>query len=213
MNTSANRPATIITSEVVALIPWTDRRTDFFGYDPRSAYVEQFWLASLGPSTTWFLRYCADLLEGTDATAISLRETASALGIGYEGGLRSAMAKTVVRACRFRAARPVGTSTLAVRMRLPQLSLRQLHRLPEGLQRRHEAVIAGKADPDALSRHRARARQLASSLIMCGDNLSETETQLSRLWFHPVIAAEAARWAWNQHHSQADTNPPPLDAA
>jgi hypothetical protein len=32
--------------------PWPDGVIDALGHDPRSAYVEQFWLGILGPSTT-----------------------------------------------------------------------------------------------------------------------------------------------------------------
>ena len=108
MNLTTQHPAAIIDSDVVTLIPWTDNRKDAFGHDLRSAYVEQFWLGTLGPSTTWFLRHCAAVLEDTEDAAVSLRETACALGIGFEGGARSAMVKTVARACRFRPPVPWG---------------------------------------------------------------------------------------------------------
>lgn len=202
MNPSSHQPATIIGTEVLTLIPWTDRYTEAFGHDPRSAYVEKFWLATLGPSTTWFLRHCVALLENVDRVRVNLRDTASALGIGFEGGARSAMVKTVARACRFRAARHVGSTTLAVRLRLPMLSRGQLQRLPEDLRQRHEEYTAATSDNGALLRERPRARQLALSLIACGDDISETEVQLCRLRFHPAIAAEAARWAWNRHRLQ-----------
>ena len=202
MTSSINLPPTFIQADVLMLIPWIDHRTDAFGHDPRSVYVEQFWLGTLGPSTTWFLRHCATLLDDTDSTAINLRGTASALGIGHEGGVRSAMVKTVARACRFRAARPVGSSTLAVRLRLPQLSHRQLQRLPAFQQQRHEGFTVVKMDPDAADRQRQQARQLSMILIEYGDNFSETESQLARLRFNPAIASEAVHWAWSRQHGR-----------
>ncbi len=201
MTVTTKQPAAIIDTDVVTLIPWTDHRKDVFGHDLRSAYVEQFWLGTLGPSTTWFLRHCAAVLEGADDAAVNLRETACALGIGFEGGSRSAMVKTVARACRFRAARAVGSTTLAVRLRLPQLSHRQLQRLPESLQQRHEEYLAG-GGPGGLRHQHRRARRLALSLVECGDGINETELQLSRLKFHPAIAADAVRWAWSLHHGR-----------
>ena len=75
MTSSINLPPTFIHADVLMLIPWIDHRTDAFGHDPRSVYVEQFWLGTLGPSTTWFLRHCATLLDDTDSTAINLRGT------------------------------------------------------------------------------------------------------------------------------------------
>jgi len=202
MTTTSRHPATIIETDMVTLIPWTDHRKEAFGHDLRSAYVEQFWLGTLGPSTTWFLRHCASLLEDADDAAVNLRETACALGIGFEGGSRSAMVKTVARACRFRAARAVGSTTLAVRLRLPQLSHRQLQRLPASLQQRHEEYLATNRGPDGVRNQQLRARRLALGLVECGDSLSETELQLSRLKFHPAIAADAVRWAWSLHHGR-----------
>ena len=193
-------PPTITNAQVITLIPWLDQRVDAFGHDPRSAYVEQFWLATLGPATTWFLRHCADLLDETSSTAVNLRETAGTLGIGHEGGARSAMAKTVARACRFRAARSVGSTTLAVRRRLPQLSHRQLQRLPESVQQRHEEFLAANSSHDIVGRQQPRARRMASGLIECGDTISEAERQLACMKFHPAVIAEAVCWAWSIHH-------------
>ena len=43
--------------------PWLDPVIDNLGHDPRSAYVETFWLPVLGPSTTWLLRHLTTRLE------------------------------------------------------------------------------------------------------------------------------------------------------
>lgn len=200
MNPSITLPPTITGSAVITLIPWIDHHIDALGHDPRSTYVERFWLGTLGPSTTWFLRHCANLLDNIDSTDVNLGATARALGIGYEGGTRSAMAKTVARACRFRAARPVGSATLAVRLRLPQLSHRQVQRLPESEQRCHEEFVAANLTHDAMCRQQSRARRLAACLIECGDNIGEAERLLACMEFHPAIVAEAVRWAWSLHH-------------
>ncbi|HZB70494.1 MAG TPA: hypothetical protein VE395_00045, partial [Acidimicrobiales bacterium] len=47
--------------------PWPDPVIDAVGVDPRSAYVERFWLGILGPSTTWLLRRLAAGLEAEPA--------------------------------------------------------------------------------------------------------------------------------------------------
>ena len=51
--------AVIPISETLAVRPWPDPVIDALGHDPRSAYVEHFWLGILGPSTTWLLRRLA----------------------------------------------------------------------------------------------------------------------------------------------------------
>ena len=35
----------------IRVTPWHDPVVEAVGYDPRSPYVERFWLALLGPST------------------------------------------------------------------------------------------------------------------------------------------------------------------
>src|SRR5258705_2700369 len=42
--------------ESIYVRPWPDEVVDRVGYDPRTPYVERFWLGVLGPSTVWFLR-------------------------------------------------------------------------------------------------------------------------------------------------------------
>ena len=39
---------------------WTDPVVDRRGHDPRSLYVERFWLGAIGPSATWIMRRLAD---------------------------------------------------------------------------------------------------------------------------------------------------------
>ena len=182
------------------LVPWEIDSDAEAGHDPRSAYVEHFWLGTLGPSTTWFLRYCATELDGADGAAVELNEVAARLGIGHRGGTSSPMSRAVIRACRFRAARPAGPGTLAVRRRLPTLNRRQLQRLPAAIQRRHEIFVMAAASAGDVGELRRKARRLALGLIECGDGYDDAELQLGRWRFHPAMAAEAVRWAWECHH-------------
>ena len=39
--------------------PWPDPVIDTVGHDPRSAYVETFWLPTLGPTALLLLRHLA----------------------------------------------------------------------------------------------------------------------------------------------------------
>jgi hypothetical protein len=117
------------------------------------------------------------------------------------------MARAVTRACRFGCARSTGTDAIDVRRRLPPLNRSQIERLPLVLQQRHhDADEAALRAPD-LDSQRARARRLALGLIECGDPVDNTELQLGRWRFHPSIAAEAVRWAWDCHHGIDPTGP------
>ena len=51
----AGTPVTDATTEPaepahLRIVPWRDEVIDRVGHDPRSAYVERFWLGILGPS-------------------------------------------------------------------------------------------------------------------------------------------------------------------
>ena len=115
----------------------------------------------VGPSTTLLLRRIATLLEDhPDGFELSLRETASALGLGDRGGRNSPMVRSLARCCQFGAAMYCGQQGLAVRRRLPPLTRPQISRLSPELQALHgewmqqEAIAwdrAKQADDGALA--------------------------------------------------------------
>ncbi|MEZ5139831.1 MAG: hypothetical protein R2711_14025 [Acidimicrobiales bacterium] len=71
----------------IRVTPWHDPVVEAVGYDPRSPYVERFWLALLGPSTTLLLRRVAAALEvSPDGFDLDLDETARAIGLGMRAG-------------------------------------------------------------------------------------------------------------------------------
>ncbi len=186
--------------ERLRVTAWEDPIIDRLGHDPRSAYVERYWLGVLGPSTVWLLRHCAGELDRQPAGFdLDLLEVAGALGLGHKGGRNSPLARTIARACRFGAARAAGVDALEVRRRIAPLNQGQISRLPAGLQRSHQAFLDAELNLDEQGQ-RPRARRLALGLVECGDGVDDAELQLGRWRFHPSIAAEAVRWAWDRHH-------------
>jgi hypothetical protein len=186
--------------DTLIVLPWPDPVVEEIGHDPRSPYVEQFWLGILGPSTTWLLRRFARGLEHyPDGFELDLAETASELGLVNQGGKHNPFQRALSRCVMFGAARP-DPYGLAVRRRLPPLSERHLSRLPAALQAAHSAWIGdGAAD-----RHRHdqdRARGLALSLLELGDDVETVERQLVALGHRPLIAADALRWATSQWYT------------
>ena len=118
---------------------WPDPVLDKLGHDPRSLYVERFWLPVLGPSCLLLIRrLAAELERRPDGFEIETARLAPELGIGMKGGRHGPLWRAVERACRFGGARRNG-ERLAVRRRLPPLTLRQIERLPEVLRADHEA--------------------------------------------------------------------------
>jgi hypothetical protein len=193
--------------------PWTDPVIDQLGHDPRSPYVEKFWLAILGPSTVWLLRRLAEELDRQpQGFTLDVAETAQALGVGMRGGRNSPFMRSLERSCRFGAARFVAAETLAVRRKLPPLNRPQVQRLPVTLQEEHQTWIEklpAHPDPELM---KTRARQLALSLLELGEDRESTERQLHRWRFHPAVSFDAVRWAEQRQADGApsadDTSPP-----
>ena len=118
---------------------WPDPVLDNLGHDPRSTYVEQYWLSILGPSATLLLRRLANGLDAKpEGFELDPGRWALELGLGAKGGRHGPFWRSVDRICRFKTAQRNG-ETLTVRRRLPPLTARQVERLPEHLRRAHEA--------------------------------------------------------------------------
>jgi hypothetical protein len=194
-------PATLppLTSDALHIRPWPDPVIDSVGHDPRSFYVERFWLGVLGPSTTWLLRRLAAGLDLQPAGFdLPLGETARALGLGGEGR-SSPFVRALNRCCQFQLAQPHEEGVLAVRRRLPPLNRRQLTRLSESLQAEHQRWQETEVHATSVEALRRRSRRLALSLLELGEDLEATERQLLRWKYHPALCREAARWAWERH--------------
>lgn len=180
--------------------PWEDPIIDRLGFDPRSIYVERFWLSTLGPSTTWLLRRIAsgldDQPEGFD---LPLLDTARALGLGGEGR-NSPFMRALARCCQFEMARPLGDDVLSVRRRLPPLNRRQLHRLPPQAQQEHDRWVGARPVEGDIEQR--RVRHLAVSLAQLGEDLEGIERQLLAWKFSPALIRPAALWAFEQHRER-----------
>ncbi|MGH9300366.1 MAG: hypothetical protein ACRD0I_04590 [Acidimicrobiales bacterium] len=193
----------------IRILPWVDPVIDQLGHDPRSSYVETYWLGILGPSTTWLIRRMAAELDvaplGID---IDMADMAGCLGLGVHQGRNSPFARSLCRMVDFGVARPHGQLALEIRRKLPGLTRRQLMRLPSSLQERHRRHLESELNVPAVEHLRQRSRQLALSLMELGDDLESAERQLMRWRFHPALARESACWAWERHvaASQACTS-------
>jgi hypothetical protein len=189
-------------TDFLQITAWTDPVIDQLGHDPRSAYVERFWLGILGPSTTWLLRSLAHRLDREpDGFALDLAETARTLGLGTKGGQQSPFMRAIARTCQFGLAHPVDAGTLAVRRRLPPLSRRQIERLPDSLREAHATWNERGVPATSATELRSRAKRLALTLVDLGEDFDATERQLHRWRFHPAMAHEATSWAWDHRRS------------
>jgi len=126
--------------------PWPDPLLDAVGHDPRSPYVETFWLSILGPSALILLRRLAAGLEvqpgGFELDPV---EWSAELGLGNKGGPQAPFWRSADRICRFGTARRTG-ELLAVRRRLAPLTNHQVKRLPTHLQPVHDQWRMAQAE-------------------------------------------------------------------
>ena len=211
----------VFPTDVLHVRPWPDVVIDEVGHDPRSPYVERFWLGVLGPTATWLMRRLAAGLEEAPAGfELDLAGTASELGIGNRGGQTSPFVRSLQRCCRFGAAELVDDATLRVRRKLPPLTRAQVERLPEALRGSHDQWTARHAPGStvAVEHLRNRARHLALSLLELGEDGEATERQLHRWRIHPAMAHDATAWAVTRHRqsltaSRAGQGQPPPAAA
>ena len=189
----------------IAVRPWPDAVVDDIGHDPRSAYVEPFWLSLLGPTSVLLLRRLANELEQQPAGFdLLVEDTARALGVGTKGGRSSPFARTVQRLCQFGLAHLDDPGdVLLARRKIPPLNRGQIVRLPAALQLLHRSWQEESYGPEGdAERMRRRGRHLALSLLELGEDVESAERQLHRWRYHPAVARDAVAWAW-QRHQQA----------
>src|SRR2546423_9980671 len=96
-------------ADTLEIRPWPDAVIDTLGHDPRSNYVETYWLSVLGPSTTWLLRRLARGFEASPAGfTLDLDDTARALGLATTSSKNSAFARALTRCVQFDLAQQQG---------------------------------------------------------------------------------------------------------
>jgi hypothetical protein len=197
----------------VRVLPWLDPVIDHLGHDPRSRYVEHYWLGVLGPSTTWLLRRLADRLDlEPDGFDLHLVDTATSLGLGMKNGRHSPFMRAIDRSCQFGMARQHGDDELSVRRRMPHVTQGQLKRLPGPVQR-------AQADWQQPQLHSAgddaqhKARRLALTLLELGEDVGAAERQLSTWRIEPAVAHQALEWAHSRHAEALAAAHPDPEAA
>jgi hypothetical protein len=186
--------------DTLTVRPWTNEAIERTGFDPRSTYVERFWLGVIGPSCTWLLRRVAAGFESApEGFDMVVGETARAIGLGDRGGRNSPFLRTLNRLLQFDLARVCGPSELLIMRRIPPLTARQAARLSPTLQEAHERWRLERAQEPPNEYQRRRSRQLALSLLELGEDAEEVERQLLRWQYHPTLASDAATWALSRH--------------
>jgi hypothetical protein len=179
--------------------PWIDDVVDSLGHDPKSPYVERFWLGLLGPSATWLIR---SISYGFDASPtgfhLSTSDTARVLGIGERTGKHSPFQRAIGRLLVFQLAYQRGDS-LVVRPRVPWMDPRTVRRFSSPLRHEHNMWEDAEMQSSASNAARRRASSLAMSTVRTGGNVDDAERDLIRAGTHPALSRSMAEWAASQH--------------
>ena len=173
----------------VSIRPWCDPIVDDDGHDPRSRYVETFWLGVLGPTATWLMRrLAAGLDQHPDGYELDLDTLARSMGLSFSMGRSSPFTKALQRCVMFGLAHPLPSGGLAVRRRIPRVAHRHLRRMPDDLQRAHDLWDRGVVSTETLT----RAHQLAMAMLEVGDDAAVVEHQLVAIGVDTGTAAQVA---------------------
>ncbi len=186
-------PIGTATAGVIVLRAWLDPSIDRDGHDPRSRYVERFWLGVLGPSATWLLRRFQDELDASlrpgaseQVARVDLSALARRMGMSYVPGRESAFSRAIQRCVMFGVAHHTPDG-LAVRRRVPHVAERHLRRLPPDVAIAHDRWVDALPANESLG----RARRLASAMADVGDCIDQIEGQLVAVGVDPATADRA----------------------
>ncbi len=179
----------------LGVLPWVVETapTDAVDHDPRSGYVETFWLPVLGPSTTLLVRRLAERFEASpDGFELDSAAMGVDLGLGSKVSGRSGIVRTIDRCVTFKLAEFRG-DVLHVRRRLPTLSMRQTRKLSPRLR----ALHGGWLEAAMPQQHAVvlRASHVARSLLALGESPAAVEHQLQQWNFTPPVTWHAVRQA------------------
>lgn len=159
-DTRATNTGTDTTDGQTVFRPWPTVAGRHRDHDPRSAYVERFWISTLGPSATWIMRRLADEFDANpDGFVIDLGDLAGSLGMSWTRRADSPFGRALHRCVMFGLARP-GLEGYEVRRRIPDLGPRQLSRLPAAMRATHDEWTARATAFDA--------RLVADGLVAAG---------------------------------------------
>ena len=189
----------------VTVKPWSDPILDVLGHDPRSWYVETFWLPTLGPTCVLLMRHLADRFDrAPEGLALDVTTTSECLGLGPRDGTSSPLRRSLARLEQFDLAVSEPELIVRVRRNLPPVNRRHVRRLPADLQARHAEWVTTAVQRGPLDVAKRRARRVAITLLEQGDEVDRVERALGSVGFHPSVCREATLWANDRLRDDVD---------
>ncbi len=197
------------------VVPWTDPVLATIGHDPRSRYVEAFWLPTLGPTCVILLRHLADRFDDQpDGFILDSATTSTRLGLGVRANAGAPLRRAIERLATFDFAGQLEPGTIAIRRHLPPIHTRHVRRLPEPVRIDHDDWVATERTRPPHEAIRRRARAQALLYFEQGAERDLVERWLEHTGYPPRVARDASVWAWQRHREALTaSNPPPPSAA
>ena len=148
---------------------WHDPTVDERGHEPRSAYVERFWLPVIGPTALWIYLRTTDALHAhPGGIDLDLADLAAQMGLAHRSDRTRPFDRALERIARFGLADRHGDG-IAVRCSTPSVPRRFLERLPAHMARDHDRLVAPPIELDMMN----RAHTLAGALVATGSSVED----------------------------------------
>lgn len=196
--------APVAAGGAIRIVAWPDPVLDTLGHDPRSRYVEEFWLPTLGPTCVLLLRHLADRFDhDPDGFVIDAALTSSGLGLGHRDAAHTPLRRSINRLVTFGLAHHPDAATLQVRRNVPPIQRHHVRRLPEPIRQRHHDWISATLAVAPHDEIRRRARSSAFVLVEQGADRDALERALLQIGYSPGVVRDALVWA-HQRHRDAD---------
>ena len=194
---------TIPATGTMRVLPWPDPVIDALGFDPRSTYVETYWLGTLGPVDDVAAAPRSSPGSTTPPTGftLDLPTCARELGLGDKGGRSSPFARALGAP---RAVRP-GTLAAGARVRSTcaaayrRSTVARCTHLARGTARPARTMAGGAARTPAGRWHSPPLPAAGVVARRVGEDRDAVERQLLRWGYHPALAYECAGWALAAH--------------
>lgn len=139
MTAPGSRPPKVL---LVHALPHRDAQVRQVGFPLDHPYVEQCWVAAIGPSAALVLRRLPTLWVEAQPAEIDVGEFAHSLGLGRStGGWKSRIWRAFDRLRSFRLATAVEGGAVGVYAQLPPVSEWKLERLPALTRAAHERLL------------------------------------------------------------------------
>jgi hypothetical protein len=147
-NRSLTEPSLNGASKMLAFQPWNDPHFDRWGSEPRSSYVERFWLPVLGPSSIVLAR---NIMAAFDSNNGGYRIN-SAVQAGSVGLAPGQLRRVIERLVGFGLAKYCDPNTVALRTAWPLIGSSAIRQLPKAISQLHSdwILLTDTLDPDSV---------------------------------------------------------------